>query len=411
MKKRLVFLSVAALLALAPASPALQAQAAQQNITINYTIWHPQWPDSGYDLEFAAAEQPFVVNGRVLVPLRKLAENFGFSVDYFPEGGKIMLREENGKTIELARGQTKALVNGRQVALDMPSDVINGVTFVPLRFVAENFDLDVSWQSSDRTVRIVNHVISTPVYILDKRERALLRRGEPGEPNRLVADFSAFEQASRWELLSLGCTETANGNDVVVIRNNHGEPHLWNDCLQLYIADGQVVAQSCTEGSLSWNRFSCVSADGSRVIMNDGKTAVVYDDSSLQAVAEYDLRALVGQRVYADIPMAREYWYEDDSYAAFDVERFGDSWLLLRGAFHLLYMVVYTDSGQVDVVYKSVFSPEQRLVFERGYDEGPMGADLVRMDLEGEDGGFLVFICNLDNVSGHNAKYRYQLRL
>jgi len=380
-------------------SPAWAAD--QQKITINSNNWlHLDYP---WTLKFNANEEPRLVDGRVLVPLRKLAEYFLFQVDYFPESKKIILADELGKTMELTLGQKQATANGRQVLLDVPAKAVGGVTFVPLRFIAENFDMEVGWQASTYTVSILNYAISTPKYILDMRSYSLLQRGEPGEAHHMIIKLA--EQGISWDMVRMTVTTTALGHDIVAIRSCHGEPHLWNDTCYLYIANGQVVAQSLIKNSLMWdNRFTGISTNGSHVILNNGRTATVYDDRTLQVVAKYDLQALCAG-IYADIPIANEYWYQD---ATYEIVGFGDNYLLLKGAYHLLDMVVYPESGHVDVVYKEILSAFEQEYFEQSYIDGPIGAGAIYFQFEGEKDGFLIFTAN--SSLWKDIEYNYRLR-
>ena len=409
MKPKIIstILIIALASALAPFfSPPAQA-AGQQSITVNYYYWDPWRGGVSADpvpLVFSANEQPQIVNGRVLVPLRNLAEYFGYQVDYLPDSGKIMLSDSYGKTMELTIGQRQALVNGRQVLLDVPADAKNGVTFVPLRFIAESFDLFVNWVDSTRTVSIFNYVISTPGYIFYRTDCSLYKRGVDGRPSQLIADLS--EKEPRWDYMWIFENTTALGNDVVMIGNNYGEPHLWTDYYCFYIADSKLVGRSVIRGLLHPSRPAAISADGTRVILADGKTAVAYDDRTQQIVASYDLAALCGG-AFADVPLDADMW---DEHTGFNIVGYGENYLLLVGGFSRLHLVVYPESGQVDVVYKEILPTGEQARFERAYVDGPMGADVVNLSFMGEKDGFLIFTCNLDRVEGHDVEYRLKLR-
>ena len=407
MKKICILFIIASALLISPISAALGA--AQDEITVTYDRYHPIYNsmgNGGYPLIFGAGEAPRIVQGRVLLPLRRLAEHFGYKVDFYQESDAIRLSDEMGKTMELTLGQKQATVNGRNVLIDVPAEAVNGVTFVPLRFIAESFDMVVDWQPATRTVRISDYVISTPKYVLNLREKTLLLRGAPDEAQILVADLSKTEPAARWDNVRMTVTATAHGNDVVVVRNNYGEPHLWNDSHYLYVTDGKVAAQSISEGAMLGSSFSGVSADGKLVILSDGRKAALYDDQTLQVIAQYDLQDLCAG-VYDSIPIDTERWDKDPAYGIFG---FSDNYLLLFGAFNQLAMVVYPASGLVDVVYKEVFTPQEQELFEKGYIEGPMGADLIRMSYIGEEDGALIFVCNLENISGRAKEYRYRIK-
>jgi len=47
-----------------------------------------------------------------------------------------------------------ALKNKQSLSIDVPPEVVNGRTFVPLRFIAEAFGAKVSWDGVTHTVKI-----------------------------------------------------------------------------------------------------------------------------------------------------------------------------------------------------------------------------------------------------------------
>src|SRR4051812_13920081 len=81
--------------------------------------------------------QPVQVNGRVLVPLRGIFEGIGASVKWVPQTRTVLaLFDEN--EVQLQIGSKAATVNQQVVNLDVPAQIINGSTMVPLRFVGES---------------------------------------------------------------------------------------------------------------------------------------------------------------------------------------------------------------------------------------------------------------------------------
>ena len=238
-------------------------------------------------------------------------------------------------------------------------------------------------------------------YFFDKTTGLLTWRGGPDDAEKLVADFSG--ELPGWDVVGMSVTATANGNGVVRILNGHGEPHLWTDSHYIYVADGDVVAQTCVTDSISlYQPFNGVSPDGARVILGDGKTATVYDDQTLQVIAVYDLQALCAG-LSDDIPI----WHQNTEY---DITAYGDGYLLLRGSYNQLHIVVYPGSGRVDVVYKELFAPDDLEYFEGRNAEGPMRFDSPHTLFIYEREGILHFSCNLSNVSGGDLEYEYQLK-
>jgi|GEM_PF-2180842 len=95
-----------------------------------------------YDVE------PIVVNGRTLVPFRKLAEELGADVKWVESEKKVIVTK--GKTtVILVLGQTNAIIgiddDKTTVALDVPARLYNNRTMVPLRFLSESLNAAVDY--------------------------------------------------------------------------------------------------------------------------------------------------------------------------------------------------------------------------------------------------------------------------
>ncbi|MGC9089794.1 MAG: copper amine oxidase N-terminal domain-containing protein, partial [Caldisericia bacterium] len=78
-------------------------------------------------------------------------------VEWIPEtkGINISLELKSAvHTIGLQVGNPTAIVDGQVVTLDVAPVIVNGRTFVPLRFVAEAFGASVDWNSLYQVVTI-----------------------------------------------------------------------------------------------------------------------------------------------------------------------------------------------------------------------------------------------------------------
>lgn len=100
---------------------------------------------------------PVVVNGRTLIPLRGVMEQFGAEVKWVPESRQVEVRH-GGREVVLVIGSTKATVDGRAVELDVPAKIVEGRTLVPLRFVLEQIGMDVKWDGQTRSITISSAV-------------------------------------------------------------------------------------------------------------------------------------------------------------------------------------------------------------------------------------------------------------
>ncbi len=97
--------------------------------------------------------EPFIEDGRTLIPLRGVFEKLGAKVDWNKSLQEVVIKDDNNE-IEMLLGKNKVMVNGIIKDIDVPTRMINSRTFAPLRFIVENLGHDVSWDESTRSVYI-----------------------------------------------------------------------------------------------------------------------------------------------------------------------------------------------------------------------------------------------------------------
>jgi len=98
-------------------------------------------------------QQPVMSGDRVLIPLRGVLQEMGAIVDWNPEG-QVVTAHKGHTTVRLQIDQKTASVDGQPVQMDVPAQILNNSTLVPLRFVSESLGADVHWNSNNYTVMI-----------------------------------------------------------------------------------------------------------------------------------------------------------------------------------------------------------------------------------------------------------------
>ena len=105
----------------------------------------------GKEVVFPAPPQ--IENGTTLVPFRALFEAVEMEVLWDGETQTITA-EGNEKRLQLRIGDTAAQTNGQTVTLDTPPQLIEGIAYVPLRFVGEALDYLVDYRQSEGSASI-----------------------------------------------------------------------------------------------------------------------------------------------------------------------------------------------------------------------------------------------------------------
>lgn len=102
---------------------------------------------------------PIQEGSSILVPMRPIFEKLGLKLVWDAKTNTITATRE-GLSIQLQTGSKKANVNGTVKQLATAPKTINGVTFVPLRFVSEATGNSVKWNAASRAVEITKTVSS-----------------------------------------------------------------------------------------------------------------------------------------------------------------------------------------------------------------------------------------------------------
>ena len=102
-------------------------------------------------------QPPIIENGRTLVPLRTIFKEIGAEIVWDNETKTVTARKGDSVIILQAESKT-ALFNDESVRLDVPARILNGRMLVPSRFVAESLGLKVDWSQENYSVIITTEI-------------------------------------------------------------------------------------------------------------------------------------------------------------------------------------------------------------------------------------------------------------
>ncbi|AIQ46679.1 hypothetical protein R70723_12965 [Paenibacillus sp. FSL R7-0273] len=94
---------------------------------------------------------PLNKDGRVLVPVSAIFSALGAEVTW-DQSAKKITAVKGSTTITMTIGSKTAYVNGTAVTLNVPAQIINNRTLVPVRFISEGLNMDVKWDAAAQTV-------------------------------------------------------------------------------------------------------------------------------------------------------------------------------------------------------------------------------------------------------------------
>ena len=96
---------------------------------------------------------PQLINNRTMVPLRAIFEAMGAKVDWNGDT-ETVTGTKGDRVVVLTIGNTSPTINGQVVTIDQPGVIVNNRTLAPLRFVAEAFGGGVTWDGNTQTASI-----------------------------------------------------------------------------------------------------------------------------------------------------------------------------------------------------------------------------------------------------------------
>ena len=108
----------------------------------------------GEKLDFDVA--PIMEDGRVLVPLRTIFKKYGAVLEWNGKFNKTsaQIRGANGVYVSVQIGKEIAYKNNSSFKLEIAPKMVDGRTFVPVRFIAKVLEAKVSWDEKTKTVFI-----------------------------------------------------------------------------------------------------------------------------------------------------------------------------------------------------------------------------------------------------------------
>jgi len=109
-----------------------------------------------------ADQNPEIVDGRTLVPVAGVFQALGFEVEW-NHGERQAVITRGTDTVLITVGRNTFTKNGVDSPLDVPAQIINERTMLPIAAVLQSLGYTVNWESASRTVAITEgDIIVTP---------------------------------------------------------------------------------------------------------------------------------------------------------------------------------------------------------------------------------------------------------
>ncbi len=93
-------------------------------------------------------------NNKLLVPLRNITELIGCTIVKWDSSERAAYVKKGDNTVKFVIGKTQYNINDKIYTLDIPAEIYNGKTFIPLSALSEAFDTDTVFNSVTKTITL-----------------------------------------------------------------------------------------------------------------------------------------------------------------------------------------------------------------------------------------------------------------
>lgn len=170
---------------------------------------------------------PFIEDGRTFVPVRVVTENLGADVTWDSESRTVGIQKDD-TLINLIIDNDIATLNGEESVLDVAPKIVNGSTYVPIRFIAESFLCDVSWDAENQIVSIATETEDNSLQTQinpDIIETIINNQDTELEEENEIDEVEEIEEAITTQAIS-----SQTNSSVVYITKSGKKYHFDNSC-------------------------------------------------------------------------------------------------------------------------------------------------------------------------------------
>lgn len=114
---------------------------------------------------------PVIKDGRTLVPLRQIFEALNVDIEW-DNNTKTVRAYYDNNIVSIPLNSTTAFIfrsdgTEEKITLDVPAQLINSSTFVPVRFIGESLGSKVNWNNETKTVEVTKEIKQGSTQRLD----------------------------------------------------------------------------------------------------------------------------------------------------------------------------------------------------------------------------------------------------
>ena len=230
-------------------------------------------------------QPPVIVDGRTLVPLRAIFEALGATVDWNGDT-QTVTSTRNNTTVLLTIGINTMAKNDKNITLDVPAQLINDRTLVPVRAIAESFDCTVDWNGDTQTVIISDNAAQSNHTAIELNNTYTTQFGAV---NAITYPQFAFDYSDNWTVTTEEVSKGSQSgiNEEFVLTNANGVTVHYIDFGNLGGSGKSIVQYEVTKAADSQFTAGYMETDtGVKNLADEWGNFMV---GEVKAVGEYDM--------------------------------------------------------------------------------------------------------------------------
>ncbi|OEH92085.1 stalk domain-containing protein [Bacillus solimangrovi] len=122
--------------------------------------------------EFVSVDVPIKEEkGQVLIPIKKALQHLNATLNWDGKTNTVTVSLDD-KVAKFIINKSVAVVNGQQVQMEVPVRMYDGNMYMPVQFLAEQFDVDIAWFPEYNLMRFFKHpdLRITPLLAAGKKK-------------------------------------------------------------------------------------------------------------------------------------------------------------------------------------------------------------------------------------------------
>lgn len=139
------------------------------------------------DTSMGLSLYPFMENGTLMVPLREMAENLNFLVEWDSADSSANLLKVNSEA-KIYAGTNRSVINGDEFYLPSEAKIVNGSLYCPVAFIKEISGLSFSWDYNEKILTVLANSSEFNAFSFAKKEtkkRIVIKN--PFDPSKFVS--------------------------------------------------------------------------------------------------------------------------------------------------------------------------------------------------------------------------------